>query len=108
MEIGLWESFLVYKDTKDLPLPSEILNIIPSTDDRSPNHASLIKDHLVSLTERDLPKRMGERYKDIVISCLTCLDEDNSDFGDPSQFQDQDGVLVGVRYIEKVILLRKL
>ena len=33
---------------------------------------------------------------------MTCLDESNLDFGNRSEFEDEDGVLVGVRYIEKV------
>jgi hypothetical protein len=48
------------------------------------------------------PKGMGERYEEIVVNCLTCLDQDNTDFGDQSDFEDMDGVVVGVRYIEKV------
>jgi hypothetical protein len=45
---------------------------------------------------------MGDKYTDIVVTCLTCLDESNTDFGDDSEFEDADGVLIGVRYIEKV------
>lgn len=40
-------------------------------------------------------------YTSVVLSCLTCLDRDNHAFGDESEFIDEDGVLVGVRYIEK-------
>jgi hypothetical protein len=45
---------------------------------------------------------MGTKYADIVETCLTCLDPDNTDFGDEREFQDADGILVGVRYIEKL------
>jgi hypothetical protein len=31
------------------------------------------------------------------------LDEDNLDFGDPEEFQDEDGVEVGAMYLKKVI-----
>ena len=61
-----------------------------------------MKEHLVAPAKRHLSKRMGERYEEIVVNCLTCLDQDNADFGDQSEFEDMDGVLVGVRYIEKV------
>ena len=47
---------------------------------------------------------MGRVYTNVVISCLTCLDPQNQDFGDESEFMDEDGILVGVRYIEKVTL----
>lgn len=39
-----------------------------------------------------------------VETCLTCLDPDNVDFGDEKAFEDENGVLFGARYIEKVLL----
>lgn len=51
---------------------------------------------------------MGKIYTNIVISCLTCLDKNNEAFGDEREFEDEDGILVGVRYIEKVISLKHL
>jgi hypothetical protein len=47
---------------------------------------------------------MGDRYADIVETCLTCLDPDNADFGNDEAFEDEDGIIVGARYIEKVVL----
>lgn len=43
------------------------------------------------------------KYSKVVEACLTCLDKDNVDFGDEDEFADGDGVVVGVRYIEKVL-----
>lgn len=37
-----------------------------------------------------------------MISCLTCLDSANNGFGDEKDLIDEDGILVGVRFIEKV------
>ena len=65
--------------------------------------ADAIKDRFIAIANEQLPCAMGQRYTDVVISCLTCLDKDNG-FGDQSEFEDQDGILVGVRYIEKVSL----
>jgi hypothetical protein len=45
---------------------------------------------------------MGDKYSGVVVHCLTCLDDDNKDFGDKSEFEDEDGIAIGVRYIEKV------
>ena len=45
---------------------------------------------------------MGNHYAEIVETCLTCLDKNNSDFGDEIEFLDCNGIPVGVRYIEKV------
>ena len=46
---------------------------------------------------------MGNKYSKMVKTCLTCLDKDNADFGDEDEFTDEDGVVAGVRYIEKVL-----
>lgn len=61
-----------------------------------------IKNRLVAFARRELPRNMGDRYTEVVVTCLTCLDEDNVDFGDETEFQDAEAVVVNVRYIEKV------
>ncbi|KAL8669335.1 MAG: hypothetical protein Q9168_006071 [Polycauliona sp. 1 TL-2023] len=104
LEIGLWVSLLTYKDNSatTTPLPAAVLgDHVAIAGIRRP---ILMKEHLVSLAQRELPVRMGERYTSVVVNCLTCLDEDNVDFGDQSEFEDQDGILVGVKYIEKILL----
>lgn len=60
--------------------------------------------HLLFLAQGELRKRMGTRYSDVVVICLTCLDAKNVDFGEKADFEDADGIEVGVRYIEKVCL----
>lgn len=59
------------------------------------------KDRLLDLTRLELPRVMGTEYSKVVETCLTCLDENNDDFGDQSEFEDTDGIVVGARYIEK-------
>lgn len=62
-----------------------------------------IKRKLVALARTELPNTFGQKYSEVVIACLTCLDEDSESFGNGRNFEeDQDGVLVGVQYIEKV------
>jgi hypothetical protein len=61
-----------------------------------------VKDTLVDLARQRLPSRVGDKYTEVVVTCLTCLDDSNTDFGDNSEFEDADGVLIGVRFIEKV------
>jgi hypothetical protein len=63
------------------------------------------KDHLLLLARSRLPQHMGSRYAEIVETCLTCLNPDNADFGDARGFEDEDGIRVGVWYIEKVSFL---
>jgi hypothetical protein len=103
LEIGIWESFVSYEHDAAAPVPAAVLGIALGGAEFS--KPALIKEYLVALAKRDLPQGMGERYEDIVVNCLTCLDQDNADFGDQSEFEDIDGVLVGVRYIEKVCWL---
>ncbi|KAK8017870.1 hypothetical protein PG993_014196 [Apiospora rasikravindrae] len=62
-----------------------------------------IKDSLLSLARTRLSRRMGPRYSAVVATCLTCLDVDNNDFGDESAMTDEDGIIVGVRFIETII-----
>ena len=100
LEIGLWKSFLSYENCAAAPSPAAALGITWG----APNfrQATLMKDHLIAVAKRDIPRQMGNQYAKVVVNCLTCLDQDNSDFGDQSEFEDVDGVLVGVKYIEKV------
>jgi hypothetical protein len=99
LEIGLEESFVEYSDDGK-PRPSFLIQD-QSPSDRS-SVAGHLKQHLVTLARTRLPQRIGSKYAQIVETCLTCLDDDNVDFGDESEFQDEDGISVGVRYIEKV------
>lgn len=100
LEVGLWESFLSYEDNAIAPLPAAALGI--TLDGPAFKQPTLMKEHLIALATGDLSKRMGKRYEKVVVNCLTCLDQENPDFGDQSEFEDVDGVLVGVKYIEKV------
>ncbi|KAJ5442984.1 hypothetical protein N7445_004735 [Penicillium cf. griseofulvum] len=58
--------------------------------------------HLLFLAQGELRKRIGTRYSEVVVTCLTCLDPGNVDFGTEADFEDDDGIEVGARYIEKV------
>jgi len=115
LEIGLWQSLVVYNSSgaemsesiqglsiEDRPTPSALLSELSNPDKDGMSKASMVKDALVMLAQRDLPSRMGDRYTDVVISCLTCLDPDNADFSDENEFKDEDDITIGVRYIEKV------
>jgi hypothetical protein len=102
LEIGLWGSFVIYHDEDSRPTPSPVLAILDSPEKDKIQKAFLVKDTLVSLAKQWLPSRMGDKYTEIVITCLTCLDGSDATFGDDSEFKDADGVLIGVRFIEKV------
>ncbi|KAF2488145.1 hypothetical protein BDY17DRAFT_245033, partial [Neohortaea acidophila] len=101
LEIGLWDSFMLYEEDGKTPVPNPTL-LGYTRAELKIVRAAAVKDLLVDLARRRLPGVMGESYSEVVVNCLTCLDEDNVDFGDDSEFQDADGVAVGVRYIDKV------
>lgn len=105
LEIGLWSSFVTHSEDQNAigPGPELLISHLISTNDQR-KAAAEIKIILVELARSRLPELMGRIYTDIVVTCLTCLDKDNKGFGDEKEFQDEDGVLVGVRYIEKVKL----
>ncbi|KAI3580644.1 hypothetical protein IWW34DRAFT_430947 [Fusarium oxysporum f. sp. albedinis] len=100
LEIGLWESFVIYTETGQV-IPSALIESYLSSDTTS--GIETLKNGLVTLARTKLPRRTGSKYAEIVETCLTCLDESNTDFGDESEFLDTDGILVGIRYIEKVV-----
>jgi hypothetical protein len=103
LEIGLWDSFVSHESAENDPIPGTALDI--TLDVAEFSRPGLMKEHLVALAKSELPREMGERYEEVVVNCLTCLDRDNVDFGDQGEFEDADGVVVGARYIEKVCIL---
>jgi serine/threonine protein kinase len=109
LEIGLWGSFVEYeildeKDHRPFSLGSTIAVEAGITSGseflKSPER---VKDRLLQLARGALRRNMGNKYSKVVETCLTCLDEDNEDFGDDNEFQDEDGFAVGAMYIEKVV-----
>ncbi|KAK0722600.1 hypothetical protein B0T26DRAFT_851585 [Lasiosphaeria miniovina] len=102
LEIGMWEKFVTYDGPDGAARPSKALGL--ARDGLELHNASELKDHLVALScSSALRAKVGTKYSKVVEMCLTCLDEDNMYFGDNREFQDEDGVSVGVRFIEKVI-----
>ncbi|KAJ5690402.1 hypothetical protein N7462_004794 [Penicillium macrosclerotiorum] len=100
LELGMWETFVQY-DKEDAPYPSSLLRIEVD----QPGALNSLQGNLVSISREILPKRMGTKYSRIVETCLTCLEENNADFGDEREFDDDVGVRVAVRYIQKVFPL---
>ncbi|KAM7184070.1 hypothetical protein V8F33_013220 [Rhypophila sp. PSN 637] len=102
LEIGMWEPFVIYDSPEGAAQRSNALCV--AKDELEFFDASALKDHLVALSRSSvLTAKMGTKYSKVVEMCLTCLDEGNMYFGDQQEFQDEDGVSVGVRYIEKVL-----
>lgn len=99
LEIGLWKPLVEYA--------SDQSNAKPEYGDVCRDFASTgrgwyyFKEYLVEVAQAELPRTMGDRYADVVVTCLTCLDRD-SDFGDVTEANDKNGIFVGVRFIEAI------
>lgn len=107
LEIGLWRSFISYDSKGEKPMLSDAFDLPTELSQQETLRfvRTSAAGHLLLLAREKLSSCMGDKYADVVQTCLTCLDPDNSDFGDQSEFEDEDGIQVGVRYIEKVSLL---
>lgn len=113
LEIGLWSSFVDYSDCfSSDPNSNNIKVWKPGPDLKISEHilskdkrraAAGVKTILVEMARSRLPGLMGTIYSSLVVSCLTCLDKGNEGFGDVKEFEDEDGIVVGVRYIEKIL-----
>jgi hypothetical protein len=109
----------------NMALPPTFLAALDAEKDTR-KRAMAVKSALVALASEMLPARMGRRYTDVVLLCLRCLDGEAEisqagatgagmgGFGgkggagsavvDEEGFVDEDGIVVGVRYIERILL----
>ena len=105
LEIGLWKSFVTYGNastdiTVNVPGISEAAVQLSAHDKKKRSYE--VKRKLADLAKSELPSRMGERFAAVVVSCLTCLDKD-SDLGSvDALLEDDNGIILGVNYIQKV------
>ncbi|OBT41969.1 hypothetical protein VE00_06626 [Pseudogymnoascus sp. WSF 3629] len=113
LEIGLWTSFVLYGEDEGTssPIQNDILGSVDLARPRNPRgSASRNKLELEGLAIRELPSRVGKRYTDVVLLCLRCLDAGNGSNHDgqgcdvgAADWTDEDGVTIGVSYIENVL-----
>lgn len=103
LEIGLWTNFVIRTNELKSPLPCPELEIAGLLRQSSHEKRAFdVKCRLIETAKKLLPGSMGNKYTNVVLSCLKCLDKEGNRFGDSSDFQDTDGILVGVRFIEDV------
>lgn len=100
LEFGLWRSFVSYHPD---PRPASILNITNILGMKEPKKKAFeIKKVILDIARSQLAGAMGNRYTEIVIACLTCLDGTENSFGYEKDLVDDDGLVVGIQFIEKV------
>lgn len=102
LEIVLWRSFVVLQSGKDdvkcIPNPRACKFLDKNTKNlKSPSD---IRREFVKKAEEYIPLVLGEKFRDVVVMCLNCLD---GGFGDMDNSWDQDGVMVGLVFIQKVL-----
>lgn len=115
LEIGLWTSLVSYPQKpnqnpeSDAPVASDLITLLSPTEERDPRlRAFRGKEMLEDLAERELPHRLGEKYTNMVLTCLRCLDDPgasgsvNKAGGVPSS-KDTDGLGIGVSFVETVL-----
>lgn len=103
IEIGLRIPFVIPSFGYTALAPHKELDLHLDKDE--PGRAKRLKKTFTDLATQRLPAKMGKIYTDVVLSCLNCLDTNNEAFGDQGKLEDEDGIEVGVRYIEKVCLV---
>jgi hypothetical protein len=63
-----------------------------------------LKGNLMELCSKTLPAAIGMTYTRVVKSCLTCLDDGQSNaFAHESEVADPEGILVGLTFIGRIL-----
>lgn len=97
LDIGLWVSLLSGEGHA-----STLLAGFDCDDPSAFAGDSSLKDHFMALAKEQLPTRMGKMYTQVAVNWLSCMDETNEEFSNKSEFENADGILIGVKYVEKV------
>lgn len=95
LEIALWKSFVRWDVTDTYPMKTVESEYILGGN-KTPWDT---KKNLVQMAQDFIPRTLGNRYAEVTISCLKCLDGDN---GKDSGPLSEEGTSVGASYIEKV------
>jgi len=105
LELGLWTSFVIFTEPLQLGPQLDISKQLALAEKEPLKAAWAIKGILINMAKELLPAAMGLVYTEVVISCLTCLDSNASNmFAHAKDIYDEDGIIVGVAFIEKILL----
>ncbi|KIW72026.1 hypothetical protein PV04_00250 [Phialophora macrospora] len=105
LEIALWRSFVLEETDRDTGEKSFMVNrdAVKISDRKTGRLKSPeeIKRVFVDKAVDFIPQVFGDRYRDTVVMCLNCLDEGG--LKDISDAKDNDGITVGMAYIERIL-----
>lgn len=108
LEISMWKSFVVHntKSPEAPPVPNGLLGIDEFLKPKpKADTAFKIKQNFIDLVKNHVPSKMGDIFTEVVLSCLTCLDKGAINMlKDEAELYDEQGILVGVEFIEKILL----
>jgi len=102
LEIALWRSLVLFNvdqhGMKYIPNPHACKLIDKTTGAmKSPGD---IQKVFAKKADEYIPLVLGEKFRDVVLMCLNCLD---GGFGNISDLCDDDGILVGLVFIQRVL-----
>lgn len=106
LEIGLWRTFVDYTISSNgaTPQVSDTLQPSSGTSDEKLTQGLVAdtKERLVSLARDELPQYMGNKYSEVTLTCLNFINETSMEFGVGSEAADDQEILMGVNYIDRV------
>jgi serine/threonine protein kinase len=99
LEIALWRSFVLWSEdgVRCSANPHACRLADRKGNLKSPSD---IQKVFVQKAEGFIPLVLGEKFRDVVLMCLNCLD---GGFGDTSDMLDEDGEIVGLVFIQRVL-----
>ncbi|KAF4342745.1 het-s domain protein [Fusarium beomiforme] len=111
LELSLWRSFARWRKSSKPPyelkwsrgsdmLRSEAGSTLPLNPEQ-------LKQKFVQLAKETVPVKLGLTMSKLIVSCLTCLDDDGM-FKDQRGSNGSDGSSLGIKYIKEVILQLEL
>lgn len=105
IELALWRSFVSLPDKDQSSTPAKLQPAKGLT--KKDSHEFLgpedLYKRLVGFATKEVARSMGSIMSELIVSCLTCI-EDPKAFGDRQVLEDQDGIVVGIAYIKRVLL----
>lgn len=106
LEVGLWSSFVEYPETLGvrIAVPGSCLAELPAGEDKDPRRRAFKnKQVLEELAEQNLPRIIGQKYTDVVLLCLRCLNE-GDDAGLLADYNgNRDEVDIGIQFVYNVL-----
>lgn len=105
LEVGLWSTFVEYPGNfTGIAVPSNCLAELPAAVEKDPRRRAFRnKQMLEELAEQNLPRIIGQKYTDVVLLCLRCLNEDDA-AGLRSDYKGHRGeVDIGLQFVCSVL-----